>query len=350
VLRVIDPVNDINVDLNNIRVVKSLGGTVDDTELVDGLVFTQGVAHGAGGPTFIQNARVGLIQYCLSAPKTNMENSVIVEDYQQIDRIIKDERNYILKLLKPIIKSKCNVLLIQKSILRDAVNDLSLHYLAKKGIMVIKDIERSDIEYVAKTLGLTPVADWSAFSPRHLAEADVVEEVSTPSGKLVKVTGVKHGGKTVCVLVRGSNSLLIDEAERSVHDALCVMRCLVKERFLLPGGGAPETELDLALGKLAHSIAGVKGYCLKAFANALQVIPYTLAENAGLNPITIVSELRRHHAAGGRTTGINVRKGKITDILEEDVLQPLLVTKFAVSQATEVCRMLLKIDDIVAVR
>ena len=136
VLKVIDPLTATNVDLNLVRIVKKVGGTIEDTELIDGLVFDQGVSHSAGGPTVIQNAKIGLIQFCLSAPKTNMENSVIVEDYQQIDRLLKEERKYILNLLKPIIKSGCNVLLIQKSILRDAVNDLALHYLAQKKIMV----------------------------------------------------------------------------------------------------------------------------------------------------------------------------------------------------------------------
>ena len=129
-----------------------------------------------------------------------MDNSVIVEDYQQIDRILKEEKSYILKLLKPIIKSKCNVLLIQKSILRDAVNELSLHYLAKKGIMVIKDIERSEIEFISSTLGCTPVADSSAFTPEKLGQAESVVEEGTSSGSIIRVTGVKNQGKTVSVL------------------------------------------------------------------------------------------------------------------------------------------------------
>jgi len=350
VLRVIDPATATNVDLNQVRIVKKVGGTVEDTELVDGLVFDQGVSHSAGGPTVIQNAKIGLIQFCLSAPKTNMENSVIVEDYQQIDRLLKEERKYILNLLKPIIKSGCNVLLIQKSILRDAVNELALHYLAQKKIMVIKDIERTDIEFISNTLGCQPIADVEQFEAGKLGAAELVEEVGTSGGKIVKVTGVANKGKTVTVLVRGSNRLLLDEADRSVHDALCVVRSLVKQRFLMAGGGSPEVETSLRLAKYGMELGGIHGYCIAAYARALDIIPYTLSENAGLSPINMVTELRRRHVMGDKTAGINVRSGTISDMLEEKVLQPLLVSTSAMKLATECVRMLLKIDDIVGVR
>lgn len=154
VLKVIDPATATNVDLNQVRLVKKLGGTIEDTELVDGLVFDQGASHSAGGPTTIKDAKIGLIQFCLSPPKTNMENSVIVEDYAQIDRLLKEERKYILGLLKPIIKSGCNVLLIQKSILRDAVNDLALHYLAQKKIMVENQSTRMQVRMLCPMCGM----------------------------------------------------------------------------------------------------------------------------------------------------------------------------------------------------
>jgi len=350
VLQVIDPETATNVNLDLIKVVKKLGGTIEDSELVDGLIFESGATKAAGGPTSMNNAKVGLIQFCLSAPKTNMENSVIVDDYQQIDRIFKEERKYIIGLLKPIIKSGCNVLLIQKSILRDAVNDLSLHYLAKKKIMVIRDVERSEIEFISESLGCTPITDKDGFTKDKLGHADRAEEIWTPGGSIVKISGVKNPGKTVTVLVRGSNRLILDEAERSVHDALCVIRCLIKEKFLIPGGGAPEIELSVKLGKYAESLGGMNGYCIKEFANALEVIPYTLAENAGLHPIKIVTELRKHHNKGRSFAGINVRKGGVTDIRDENVLQPMLVTMSAIKLATETVRTILKIDDIVAVR
>ncbi len=350
IFKVIEPATATNVDLNMIKVVGKLGGTLEDTELVDGLVFAHGAVHAAGGPGQITDAKIGLIQYQLSAPKTNMENTVVVEDYAQIDRILKEERAYIQKLLKPIIKSGCNVLLIQKSILRDAVSDIALHYLATRKIMVIKDIERSEVEFISQSLGLQPVADPDSFDATKLGSAKLVAEQSTPSGKIIKVTGVKNPGKTVSILVRGSNRLVIDEAVRSLHDALCVIRCLVKQKFLLPGGGAPEMALSVLLSKWADTLSDVNGYCIKSFAKALQTTPSTLAENAGMHPVTIVSELRKAHAAGEHYSGINVRKNKITDIREENVLQPMLVSLSAVSLAIETTRMILKIDDIVGVR
>jgi len=350
VLRIMDPTKESMVDLDDIRVVKKLGGTVENTALVDGIVFDKGVSHAAGGPTRIDKAKVGLIQFCLSPPKTNMDNSVVVNDYEQVDRILKEERKYIMGLLKPIVKSGCNMLLIQKSILRNATNDLALSILAKRKIMVIKDVERTDVEFIANTLGCTPVADADAFTKDKLGYAELAEESSTASGSVVKVTGVKNQGRTVSILVRGSNRLVIDEAHRSVHDALCVIRSLLKLKYLIPGGAAPETEVSLRLAKYADKLGGMTGYCIREYSRSLEVIPYTLSENAGLNPIAIVTELRNRHAKGEYNCGINVRKSCISDIREERVLQPLLVTTSAINLATECIRMILKIDDIVAVR
>jgi T-complex protein 1 subunit delta len=350
VMAVIDQKTATQVDLNMIKVVTALGGTTEDTKLVEGLILKKAAHASAGGPSSISDAKIGLIQYCLSAPKTNMENSVIVGDYQQIDRILREEKTYILKLLKPIIKSKCNVLLIQKSILRDAVNDLALHYLAKKGIMLITDIERTDIEFIATSLGCTPVADPSEFGKDKLGFCSLAQEISTPGGKLVKMTGVHNPGKTVCVLVRGSNKLVMGEAERSIHDALCVVRCLVKQRFLVPGGAAPETHLSLALEQFGASLGGLQGYCIAKIARSLDVVAYTLAENAGLHPINILSALRKAHADGQSTHGINVKKACVSDMAEINVVQPLLVSSGAIKLAIETVRMILKIDDIVAIR
>ena len=243
------------------------------------------------------------------------------------------------------------MLLIQKSILRDAVTDLSLHYLAKAKIMVVRDVERDDVDFICKTVGCQPVANVEQLTPEKLGHADLAKEVACGGVKGVKVTGIQIMGKTVSVLCRGSNKLVIEEADRSLHDALCVIRCLVQKRFLIVGGGAPEVEVSQQLGKWARTLSGMEAVCVKAFADAMEVIPYTLAENAGLNPIEIVTELRNKHVTTGNANfGINVRKGPITTILEEDVLQPLLVSTSAISLATECVRMILKIDDICPVR
>merc|ERR1712086_871634 len=247
VMRIIEK-TDTNVDLNQIKVSMKLGGTVDDSELIDGLCFTNNkVSHFAGGPTRIQNAKIGLIQFCLSAPKTDLENNVVVTDYTAMDRILKEERKYIVQLVKKIVATGCNVLLIQKSILRDAVNDLALHFLAKKNIMVIKDIERDDVDFICKTINAVPAPHIDQFTKDKLGEAGLVEEVSAGAGKIVKVTGCPEQSKTVSILVRGSNQLVLEEAERSLHDALCVVRALVKKRFLVPGGASVEMEVSQKL-------------------------------------------------------------------------------------------------------
>jgi len=347
VLRIVDPKKGEgeSVDLRDIRIVKKVGGTIDDTELVDGLVLEQNVVTSSGGPSRVEKAKIAVCQFQLSSPKPDMDNQIVVNDYRQMDKILKEERQYLLNMCKKIKKTGCNVLLMQKSILRDAVNELALHFLAKLKIMVIKDIERDEIEFLCKSLGTSPITDIEAFTEDKLASADLVDEVQHSGARVVKVSKIKNPGRTVSVLCTGSNSLVLEESERSLHDALCVVRCLVKKRALIAGGGAPEVHMSRMLAQHAQTLQSLEAYSFQAFAEALEVIPTTLAENAGLNPITIVTELRNRHAMGEKTAGINVRKGMITNILEENVLQPLLVSTSALELATETVALLLRIDD-----
>lgn len=352
VLKVIDPATATNVDLNNIRLVKKLGGTADDTELVEGLVLTQRVAKAAGGPRRMENAKIGLIQFCLSAPKTDMENNIQVRDYAQMDRLLREERTMLAKMVKQIAKTGCNVLLVQKSILRDATTDLSLDFCAKAKILVVRDIERDDIEFISKTLGVEPVASLDSFTAEKLAPAGLVfEESCGENGSIIRFTGLQaSAGGCVSVLVRASNLLLLDETERSIHDALCVVRSLVKKKALIPGGAAPEMEVSQKLAEWSRSVGGINAVCIEQYAMALELIPYTLAENAGMQPVEIVTQLRAAHTKGDKYAGINVKKGSITNMLEEKVVQPLLVSTSSMKMATETVRMILKIDDIVITR
>jgi T-complex protein 1 subunit delta len=264
-----------------------------------------------------------------------MDNTVVINDYRQMDKIIKEGRTYLLNICKKIKKTGCNVLLIQKSILRDAVDDTSLTFLKRLNILVVKDVERDEIDFLTKSLGCKPIADIEAFSEDKLGYADLVEETNNDGTKVVKVTGVKNRGRTVSILAMSSNQLVLDECERSIHDALCVVRCLVKKRCvqanpqqvikstsfahsfpfrlsaLIGGGGAPEIHVSRMLSQYAQGLTGMEAYCFQAYADALEVIPTTLAENAGLNPIAIVTELRNRHALGERNAGINVRKVRL---------------------------------------
>ncbi len=325
VLRSINPATATNVDLSNIRLVKKVGGTIDETQLVDGLILTQNIMRNAGGPSRMEKAKIGLIQFQLSPPKPDMENQIVVNDYRQMDKILKEERTYLLNMCKKIKKAKCNVLLIQKSILRDAVNDLSLHFLSKLNILVIKDIEREEIEFICKSTGCKPIADIDSFTEDKLGSAELVDETESAGAKVVKITSLKPTGHTVSILCRGGNQLVLDESERSIHDALCVIRCLVKKRALIPGGGAPEIAVSRALMKQARSLQGTEQFCWQAYAEALEAIPTTLAENAGLNSIKMVTELRNRHEKGETSAGVSVRRGGVANILDENVIAPLLV-------------------------
>lgn len=354
-----------NVDLRDIRIVKKVGGTIEDTTLVEGVVLNQNMITSHGSPTRVEKAKIGLIQFQLSPPKPDMDHTIIVNDYRLMDKIIKEERAYLINMLKKIKKSGCNVLLIQKSILRDAVTNESLAILSKLKIAVIKDIERDEVDFLCRSLGCKPVSDVDAFTEDKLGYAELCEEALIQECKVVKITGVRYAapsavagagsasagasvgarGGTVSILAMGSNQLVLDETERSLHDALCVVRCLVKKRALIAGGGAPEIYVSRLLSQDAHTLTGMEAYCFQAYADALEIIPTTLAENAGLNPIAIVTELRNRHAKGERNAGINVRKGLISNILEEDVVQPLLVSTSAIELATETVALLLKVDD-----
>merc|ERR1711963_981723 len=281
VLKVIDPSKDHSVNLGDIKIIKKLGGTVDDTELIEGLVFQE---KSAGSVKKVEKAKIGLIQFQVSPPKTDMDNQVVVSDYAAMDRVLREERAYILNIVKQIKKAGCNVLLVQKSILRDGLSDLAIHFFDKMKIMVVKDIEREDIEHVCKTLDCKPMASLDHFTADKLADAQLVEgkkilpyfcapskplisificlfaEQPAGTSKVVKITGIAKPGHTVSILMRGSNKLMLEEADRSLHDALCVIRCLVRKRYLIAGGGAPETELFLKLQEHANTLVGADAY------------------------------------------------------------------------------------------
>ena len=291
--------------------------------------------------------------------------------------------------------------MVQKSILRDSVTDLSLDFCAKMKIMVrlfprrflrctcttlllakkliiviqrtaeltyvsgyillfsnyqvIRDVEREDVEFISRMVGCEPVASLENFSKDKLGACDLVYDDTlgeSSSGGVTRFCGLTSADKKcVSILVRGSNILLLEETERSIHDALCVVRSLVKRKALIPGGAAPEMEMSVKLKQWARTLGGVEAICIEYFAEALESVPYTLAENAGLKPIEIVTALRKAHAVDGkRYAGINVKKACITDMLELDVVQPLLVSVSIIKMATETVRLILKIDDIVMTR
>ena len=350
---------DGTVDLKDVRMIKKVGGNIEETSLqTNAILLHQRPATAASGPTRIENAKIALVQFQLSPPKPDIDSQIVVSDWRQMDRILKEERQYLLEMCKKIKKSNANVLLVQKSILRDGVSELALHFLAKLKIMVVSEVERDEIEYLSRALGCAPIADIEGMREDRLGLAETVEEFALDGGgscaPLTKISGIKGNCATAAtsILVRGSNELVVEEVERSLHDALCVIRCLVREGAMIPGGGAPEMQASLRLSEWAKGLEqGVEAVCVEEYARALEIIPATLAENAGLDGVEVVSLLRKRHAlAGDSGAGVNVRKGGVSGMLEEGVVQPLLVTLSAIGLATEAVCLVLKIDDIVQSR
>lgn len=238
-----------------------------------------------------------------------------------MDRILNEERKYIIEMIKKICKTSCNVLLIQKSIMRDSINDLALHFLAKKKILVIKDVERDMVDFISKTTGLTPIASIDQFQENKLGSADLVyEDKDSNSIRVVGCPKPKDGNNTVSILIRGSSQMIVDEAERSLHDALCVVRCLVKKRAIVPGGAAVEMEIAQKLISYSKTVFGTDQYCMRAYAEALELVPYTLAENAGLDPIHFVTQQRKAHKDGKKYSGLNVKKNKVANMVDSKVI------------------------------
>lgn len=297
----------------------------------------------------IENAKVALLQFPISEPHTDMESNVQVKDFSQMDSLFRDQRKYVAGMVKKIKASGVNVLLLQKSILRDAISSLAASYLEKVNIAYVRDVEREDVEFLSKTLGLVPVAHIDQLTPDKLGTCALCDEVPTSRSKLIRFTGIATEAKTISILLRGTNELVLSEAERSLHDALCVLRCLVKKPFVLPGGGAPEMEVACQL-QLAASKGWGAAVIHDHYAQALESIPYILAESAGLTPTDIVAQLRSAHANGEVNAGINLRKSQVQDMMGQSVIQPSLVTTSALTLSTEFVRMILKIDGIVPTR
>ena len=258
VLKIIDSKSATNVDLKDIKIVKKVGGTIDDTQLIEGIVFDKCKPSSAsGGPTKVENAKIAVVQFQISTPKTDLENSVIVKDYQAMDRIMKEERKIIAEMVKKIVASGANVLLIQKSILKDATNELSLHFLAKKGVMVVQDIEREEVDFICRSINAVPIAHIDNMAPDKFGWASLCEQTRLADDtKVFQITGLKSS-KTISILVRGSNPLVIDEAERSLHDALCVIRSLIMSKGLITGGGSVELEVATRLQEAMKSMKGL---------------------------------------------------------------------------------------------
>ncbi|MGC9094383.1 MAG: thermosome subunit beta [Candidatus Bathyarchaeia archaeon] len=334
----------IKADIDLIKVLKKHGKSLDETELVKGMVIDKEVAH-PQMPKLVNNAKIALLNAKLEIEKTEFDAKINIETPEQMKLFLDEEERMLKEMVDKIAEAGANVVFCEKGI-----DDVALHFLAKRGILAVKNVSSSDMEKLSKATGGKIVASVKELTADMLGEAKTVEEVKIGEDKLVYVRECKNP-KAVTIVIRGGTEHVIDEAERSLHDALSVVRNAIEDGKIVPGGGAPEAEVAKQLRDYAVKVGGREQLAIEAFADAVESIPLTLAENAGLDPIDIMVALRaKHESAASPSYGVDVFSGKIKDMLELDVVEPLRVKQQVVKSATEAANMILKIDDLIAAK
>ncbi len=328
-------------DVDDVKVEKKPGESVRETKLIQGIVLDKDIAH-SGMPKRVEKAKILLLDSPLEIEKTEFDAKINIESPEQMEGFLKQEEDMLRDMVDKVTKSGANVVLCEKGI-----DDMAQHFLARKGIMAVRRNKKSDMEKLAKATGGKVVTNLDAITSEDLGYAALVEERKIGDDKMTFIEGCKHP-KAVTILIRGGTQRIVDEAERSVHDALCVVRDLVEEPFIVAGGGSPELEVSRMLKKYSETLPGREQLAVRAFAEALEAITVTLTENAGLDPIDILSELRSRHEKGETWAGIEVNSGKIQDMSKAGVYEPLAVKKQIIKSATEASTMILKIDDVIA--
>jgi thermosome len=328
-------------DKDNIQIVKKQGGSITDTKMIAGIIVDKEPVH-PGMPKKVENAKIALIDSALEVKKTEVDAKIQITDPTQLQAFLAEEENMLKDMVKTISKAGANVLFCQKGI-----DDLAQHYLAKEGIYAVRRVKKSDMEKLAKATGGTIVTKLTDLSKSDLGSTKLVEQKKVSDDEMTFVTGCRNP-KAVSVLIRGGTEHVIDEVERSLEDAIGVVRVAIEDGKLIAGGGATAAEVALRLREYASSVGGREQIAIEAFAGAMEVIPRTLAENAGLDPIDKLIELRKAHAGGKKSAGINVYTDKIVDMRKERVIEPLRVGLQAISSATDAAVMILRIDDVIA--
>ncbi|RLI22459.1 thermosome subunit [Candidatus Bathyarchaeota archaeon] len=334
----------LKADVDLIKVLKKHGKGLDETELVKGMVIDKEVAH-SQMPKTVENAKIALLNAKLEIEKTEFDAKINIDTPEQMKLFLDEEERMLREMVDKIAETGANVVFCQKGI-----DDVALHFLAKKGIMAVKNVSSGDMEKLARATGGKIIASVKDLTADVLGEARLVEEVKIGEDKLVYVRECKNP-KAVTIVVRGGTEHVVDEAERSLHDALCVVRNAIEDGKIVPGGGAPEAEVAKQLRDYAVKVGGREQLAIEAFADAVESIPLTLAENAGLDPIDIMVALRaKHESAASPTYGVDVFSGEVKDMLELNVVEPLRVKQQVVKSATEAANMILKIDDLIAAK
>jgi len=342
VLHVAQRVEDgYKVDIDDIMVEKKPGESLTDTKLINGIVTDKEVVH-PGMPKLLEKAKIALLDSALEIEKTEFDAKINIESPDQMEAFLQQEESMLKEMVEKIVATGANVVICQKGI-----DDMAQHFLARKGILAVRRVKKSDMEKLSKATGGKVITNLDDVTEADLGYAELVEERKIGDDKMTFIEGCKNP-RSVAILIRGGTERIVSEAERSLHDALCVSRDVVEEPKILAGGGAPEMEVARVLKEYAGTLPGREQLAVMCFAEALEAVPITLAENAGLDPIDVISELRARHEKGEVWAGIEVHEGKVKDMRDVNVFEPLAVKKQIIKSATEASSMILKIDDIIA--
>ena len=329
------------VDLDNIQIQKQQGGKIEDTEIIKGIILDKERVHD-DMPKLVKNTKIALVDVALEVKKTEVNAKIQIRDPAQLQAFLDEEEAMIEKMVDKIKKSGANVLICQKGI-----DDIAQYFLAEYGIYTVRRAKKSDMEKLAKATGGKIIVNLDDLQGIDLGGAETVEERKYGDDKFTFIMGCTNP-KAVSILVRAGTEHVIDELERGLHDSLSVVKAALEDEKMTVGGGATATEIAMALRDYAPSIGGREQMAIESFANAIEIVPKTLAQNAGLDPIDIMIELRRQHKKGNKHAGINVFTGKVENMLKNDVIEPLRVGIQEIQAASEASTMILRIDDVIA--
>ena len=330
------------VDIDLVKVLKKHGKSIEETELVKGIVIDKEIAH-PQMPKRIENGKIALLNAKLEIEKTEFDAKININNPEQMKLFLDEEERMLKEMVDQVSSSGANFVICEKSI-----DDIALHYLSKKRIAAVKNASSGDMEKLAKATGGKIVANIKDLAASSLGEAKLIEEIRVGDDKLTYIRDAKNP-MAVTVVVRGGTEHVVDEAERSLHDALCVVRDAIEDSKIVAGGGAPEAEAAKQLRDYAVKVGGREQLAIEAFSDALETIPLALAENAGLDPIDVMVDLRaKHENPNNKWYGVDVYSGEIKDTRNLDVLEPLRVKLQVVKSATEAASMILRIDDVIA--
>jgi len=332
----------IVADIDNIKVEKKSGGSSADSQLIKGIILDKERVH-SGMPKRVEKAKIALLNFALEVEKTETDTKINITDPEQLKAFLAEEEQMLRKMAEQISKSGANVVFCQKGI-----DDMAQHFLAKAGILAARRVKESDMDKLARATGGKVVTSVKDLTVGDLGRADLVEERKVAGDEMIFVEGCKDP-KSVSLLVRGGTEHVVDEVERAVHDGICVISASIEDGKIVAGGGAPEVELAKQLREYSETVGGREALAINAFADAVEIIPRTLAENAGLDPIDILVQLRAaHEKANGGVIGLDVFSGKTTDTSKLGIVEPLRVKTQAIKSASEAAEMILRIDDVIA--